>query len=53
MRLLAALAISLFLCFSVAGCNGSSADASGSEEATTSVEQGVMPYSSEEYCTMD
>lgn len=53
MRLLAALAISLCLCFSVAGCNDSSADASGPEEATTSVEQGVMPYSSEEYCTMD
>lgn len=53
MRLLAALAVSLFLCLSVAGCDSSSADASGSGEAAAPVEQGVMPYSSEEYCTMD
>lgn len=53
MRLLAALAISLCFCLSVAGCDSSSTDASGSEEAAAPVEQGVMPYSSEEYCTMD
>ena len=53
MRLLAALAISLFLCLSVAGCDNSSTDVSESEGAAASVEQGVMPYSSEEYCTMD
>lgn len=53
MRLPAFLAISLCLCLSVAGCDSSSTDVSGSEEAVAPVEQGVMPYSSEEYCTMD
>lgn len=52
MRLLAVLVISLCLCASVAGCDGSSSDQSEQAEPAA-VEQEGMPYGSEEYCSMD
>lgn len=53
MRLFVALALSLCLCLSVAGCDDSSVSESGQDSTEEAVEQGVMPYSSEEYCSMD
>lgn len=53
-KLLLALVISLCLCFTVSGCDGSSsAPPEPKEEEAAEIEQGLMPYSSVDYCTMD